>query len=68
MQCNTAICLAITAQKAQLLLGGLDRRSVVSAYIFNSDGIQVGVVRGPDMFDLTGKKLYTLKGVNIKGL
>jgi hypothetical protein len=37
----------------------------VSAYIFNSDGIQVGVVRGPDMFDLTGKKLYTLKGVNI---
>ena len=35
------------------------------AYIFNSDGIQVGVVRGPDMFDLTGKKLYTLKGVNI---
>jgi hypothetical protein len=34
----------------------------VSAYIFNSDGIQVGVVRGPDMFDLTGKKLYTLKG------
>ena len=37
----------------------------MSAYIFNSDGIQVGVVRGPDMFDLTGKKLYTLKGVNI---
>jgi hypothetical protein len=37
----------------------------VSAYIFNSDGIQVGVVRGPDMFDLTGKKRYTLKGVNI---
>jgi hypothetical protein len=37
----------------------------VSAYIFNSDGIQVGVVRGPDMFDLTGKKLYTLNGVNI---
>jgi hypothetical protein len=37
----------------------------VSAYIFNSDGIQVGVVRGPDMFDLTGKKLYILKGVNI---
>ena len=36
----------------------------MSAYIFNSDGIQVGVVRGPDMFDL-GKKLYTLKGVNI---
>ena len=37
----------------------------MSGYIFNSDGIQVGVVRGPDMFDLTGKKLYTLKGVNI---
>lgn len=37
----------------------------MSGYIFNSDGIQVGVVRGPDMFDLAGKKLYTLKGVNI---
>ena len=37
----------------------------MSAYIFNSDGVQVGVVRGPDMFDLTGKKLYTFKGVNI---
>ena len=37
----------------------------MSAYIFNSDGIQVGVVCGPDMFDLMGKKLYTLKGVNI---
>lgn len=33
--------------------------------IFNSEGIHVAVVRGPDIFDLTGKKLYTLKGVNI---
>jgi len=37
----------------------------VSGNIFNSDGIQVGVVHGPDIFDLTGKKLYTLKGLNI---
>ena len=33
--------------------------------ILNSDGIRVGVVLGPNIFDLTGKKLYTLKGVNI---
>ena len=33
--------------------------------ILNSNGIRVGVVRGPDILDLTGKKLYTLKGVNI---
>ena len=33
--------------------------------IFNSEGIHVAVVLGPDIFDLTGKKLYTLKGVNI---
>ena len=37
----------------------------MSGNIFNSEGIQVGVVRGPDIFDLAGKKLYTLKGVNI---
>jgi sporulation protein YlmC with PRC-barrel domain len=37
----------------------------VSGNIFNSDGIQVGVVHGPDILDLTGKKLYTLKGLNI---
>ena len=37
----------------------------MSGNIFNSEGIHVGVVRGPDIFDLAGKKLYTLKGVNI---
>jgi hypothetical protein len=37
----------------------------VGGRIFNSKGIYVGVVLGPDIFDLTGKKLYTLKGVNI---
>ena len=37
----------------------------MSGNIFNSKGIHVGVVRGPDIFDLAGKKLYTLKGVNI---
>ena len=33
--------------------------------ILNSEGIRVGVVLGPNIFDLMGKKLYTLKGVNI---
>jgi hypothetical protein len=33
--------------------------------IFNSEGIHVAVVLGPNIFDLSGKKLYTLKGVNI---
>ena len=33
--------------------------------ILNSEGIHVAVVLGPNIFDLTGKKLYTLKGVNI---
>ena len=33
--------------------------------IFNSKGVLVGVVVGPEIFDPTGKKLYDLKGVNI---
>ena len=33
--------------------------------ILNNEGIHVAVVHGLDIFDLTGKKLYTLKGVNI---
>jgi hypothetical protein len=33
--------------------------------ILNSNGIRVAVVRGPDVFDLTGKKLFILKGGNI---
>jgi hypothetical protein len=37
----------------------------VTGNIFNSQGIHVAVVLGPDIFDLTGKKLYILKGGNI---
>ena len=33
--------------------------------ILNSEGIHVALVLGPDIFDLTGKKLYLLKGANI---
>ena len=33
--------------------------------ILNSEGFHVGVVLGPDIFDLKGKKIYTLKGANI---
>jgi hypothetical protein len=33
--------------------------------ILNSEGIHVGVVLGPNIFDLKGKKLYTLKGAKI---
>jgi hypothetical protein len=33
--------------------------------ILNSEGIRVGVVLGPNIFDLTGKKLYTLRGAKI---
>jgi hypothetical protein len=37
----------------------------VNGNILNSEGIRVGVVLGPNIFDLMGKKLCTLKGVNI---
>jgi hypothetical protein len=37
----------------------------VSGNIFNSEGIPVAVVDGHEIFDLTGKKLYDPKGVNI---
>jgi hypothetical protein len=37
----------------------------VTGNIFNSNGIDVAVVRGPDVFDLTGKKLYILRSGNI---
>ena len=33
--------------------------------IFDSKGFHVGVVIGPAIFDLKGKKLYDLKGTNI---
>ena len=35
--------------------------------IFDSKGFHVGVVIGPAIFDLKGKKLYDLKGTNIYG-
>jgi hypothetical protein len=34
-------------------------------HIFNSNGVLVGIVVGPEIFDPAGKKLYDLKGVNI---
>jgi hypothetical protein len=37
----------------------------VSANIFNSDGIHVAVVNDGGVFDLDGRKLYDLKGINI---
>jgi hypothetical protein len=37
----------------------------VGGNILNSEGIPVAVVRGPDVFDLAGKKLFLLKGANI---
>ena len=33
--------------------------------IFNSRGVHVAIVLGPDIFDLKGQKLYNLRGVNI---
>ncbi len=36
----------------------------MSGNIFNSKGIHVGVVNGPAIFDLSGKKLYDLKGTS----
>jgi hypothetical protein len=33
--------------------------------ILNSEGVHIAVVLGPDIFDLTGKKLYKLKAGNI---
>jgi hypothetical protein len=35
----------------------------VAGHIFNSRGIHVAVVVGSEIFDLTGKKLYDLKGL-----
>ena len=33
--------------------------------IFNSRGVLVAIILGPDIFDLKGKKLYDLRGINI---
>jgi hypothetical protein len=37
----------------------------VNGNILNSEGIHVAAVIGPDIFDLSGKKLYKLKDGNI---
>ena len=37
----------------------------MSGNIFNSRGVLVGIVVGPEIFDPAGGKLYDLKGVNI---
>jgi len=37
----------------------------VSGNIFSSNGMHVGVVIGPAIFGLDGRKLYGLKGANI---
>jgi hypothetical protein len=46
-------------RKARRSVSRSNRRSVVNGNILNSEGIRVGVVLGPNIFDLTGKKLYT---------
>lgn len=33
--------------------------------IFNSNGVEVAVVRGSEIFDLKGRKLYELRKANI---
>ena len=37
----------------------------MSANIFNSEGMHVGVIVGRELFDLNGTKLNDLKGINI---
>ena len=37
----------------------------MSGNILNSKGVLVGIVVGSEIFDPAGKKLYSLKGVNI---
>jgi hypothetical protein len=50
---------------AAFAVGHLDGRSVVNGNIFNSKGVQVGVVMYDAVFGLKGQKLYDLKGSNI---
>ena len=37
----------------------------MSGNIFNSNGVHVAVVNDGDVFDLDGRKLYDLKGINL---
>jgi hypothetical protein len=62
-----AICLAIAvtgaafAESSRCSTGG----QIVDGKIFNSKGVQVGVVTGGAIYGLKGHKLYELKGANI---
>jgi len=38
----------------------------VSGNIFNSKGVHVASLVGPEIFNLSGKKLYDLRGVNTR--
>jgi hypothetical protein len=63
-----AICLAIAGWRAQPFAESSrcstgDR--IVDGKIFNSKGLQVGVVTGGAIYGLKGHKLYELKGANI---
>ena len=49
------------AESSRCLTG--DR--IVDGKIFNSKGVQVGVVTGGAIYGLKGHKLYELKGANI---
>ena len=51
--------------KRSMCWGRRDRRQVVDGKIFNSQGVLVGMVIGPEVFNLRGKKLFDLKGVNL---
>jgi hypothetical protein len=46
----------------------LNRRPIVDGKIFNSKGVQVGVLTGGAIYGLKGHKLYELKGGNIYNL
>jgi coproporphyrinogen III oxidase len=41
------------------------KETIVDGNIFNSSGVQVGIVRGGLAFNLKGEKLYRIKGANI---
>jgi hypothetical protein len=59
------ISLACWSTNADWLRGSRTKEALVNGDIFDSKGFHVGVVIGPAIFDLKGKKLYDLKGTNI---
>jgi hypothetical protein len=50
-------------RKSAAVAPAIERSLIVN--IINSRGIHVGEVRGGAIFDLGGRKLYALKGINI---